>query len=286
MNYRSVSEFTARGAHHLVKGPVGLIFIEDEVEVASTIAHHLRLGFAALILFVPDQLALEDLPDGVVRVGCDTHAKDVVPEVLSQIIAVTPPTVWLYWGYNGEYLFFPFCETRTLGEMLAFHSEERREAMISYVVDLYAPDLTAHPNAVCRESAMFDRTGYFAAQRFRDGVALERQMDIFGGIRWRYEEHIPWTRRRLDRAALFRAKKGLRMRSDMTLSEEEMNTLSCPWHNNLTAAVASFRTAKALRSNPGSKWAIANFSWGGSVRFEWSSRQLLELGLMETGQWF
>ncbi|MFP4079841.1 MAG: TrmH family RNA methyltransferase, partial [Ectothiorhodospira sp.] len=52
------------------------------------------------------------------------------------------PGVWLYACYNAEYLFYPFCETRTVGEMLAFHAEERRDAMLAYVIDLYAADLT------------------------------------------------------------------------------------------------------------------------------------------------
>jgi len=48
----------------------------------------------------------------------------------------------------------------------------------------------------------------------------------------------------------------------------------------------SFRAAKALRRNPGSRYEIASFAWYNSVPFEWRSRQLLELGLMEPGQWF
>jgi hypothetical protein len=65
-----------------------------------------------------------------------------------------------------------------------------------------------------------------------------------------------------------------------------MNTYSCEWHNNLTAAVCSFRAAKALTTNPGSTHAIKSFHWHNSIPFEWHSRQLLDLGLMEPGQWF
>ena len=65
-----------------------------------------------------------------------------------------------------------------------------------------------------------------------------------------------------------------------------MNTFACPWHNNLTAAVASFRVAKALARNPGSRDEITSFAWRGSHPFRWNSQQLMELGLMEPGQWF
>ncbi|MFZ1345920.1 MAG: fasciclin domain-containing protein, partial [Tabrizicola sp.] len=43
---------------------------------------------------------------------------------------------------------------------------------------------------------------------------------------------------------------------------------SCHWHHNLTAAVCSFRTAKALRTNPGSRHAIPTFLWPNSVKFK------------------
>jgi hypothetical protein len=65
-----------------------------------------------------------------------------------------------------------------------------------------------------------------------------------------------------------------------------LNTYACAWHHNLTAAVCSFRTAKALRANPGSRGAIPTFRWAKSVPFQWQSQQLMDLGLIEPGQWF
>ena len=111
-------------------------------------------------------------------------------------------------------------------------------------------------------------------------------MDFYGGLRWRFEEHLPADRRRIDRIALFRTETGLRLLPDHRLSIQEYNTYSCPWHNNLTAAVASFRVAKALVRNPGSREQIRSFTWRNSEPFRWSSHQLMERGLMEPGQWF
>lgn len=287
MRYGSVDEFLRGGHQALAKGPVALIFCEDEVEIGATVLHHRKLGFAQVVLFHPPQLPLPPEAGDCRCVGCDLAVRNSVAAILGRVIARCPPTTWLYWGYNAEFLLFPFCETRTVGEMLAFHAEERRSAMVGYVIDLYAGDLGRFPNGVSREEALFDSRGYYALERFgSDGKRLERQFDVFGGIRWRFEEYIPWVRRRLDRVALLRPRKGLEMRPDFTLSDEEMNTIACPWHHNLTVAVASFRTAKALKTNPGSNWAIRTFEWPGSARFDWSSRQLLELGMMEPGQWF
>ena len=132
--------------------------------------------------------------------------------------------------------------------------------------------------------AMFDRSGYYALARpGRDGAPLPRQLDFHGGLRWRFEEHIPADRRRIDRIALFRSQPGLKLLPDHRFNIEEYNTYSCPWHHNITAAIASFRVAKALVRNPGSRDQIQTFTWRNSHPFRWHSQQLMDLGLMEPG---
>ncbi|MDJ1007565.1 MAG: hypothetical protein QNJ13_07025 [Paracoccaceae bacterium] len=288
MYYASAKEFQKTATAALGTGPVAIVVAEDDVEIETTIRHNLISGFRTVVLFAPDAIPLAEGLRGVVhRVRFDTLAPDAVTEAVNAVIEAAPEGTWLSYGYNAEYLFYPFAETRTVGEMLAFHAEERREAMLAYVIDLYAADLDAAENAVSLDDAHLDRTGYYALGRDGpDGLPLDRQLDFFGGLRWRYEEHIPETRRKIDRIALFRARRGLRLLDGYLLNDDELNTYACPWHNNLTAAICSFRTAKALRSNPGSRYEIDGFHWHNSVRFEWDSRQLLDLGLMEPGQWF
>jgi hypothetical protein len=289
MRYGSVKDFLARSGKLLAKGPIALIFVEDEVELASTLTHHLGAGFAAVLVFMPPAFDLpEALAAQVQRIDHDTLAPQMLTETVNAMIRAAPGT-WFYYGYNAEYLFYPFCESRSVAEMLTFHAEERRDAMLCYVIDLYAGDLSAHPSAVSLADAHLDRSGYYALARHGEGKdkhPRERQLDFFGGLRWRYEEHIPAPRRKIDRIALFRAKPRLVLRENHTFNDEEYNTYACPWHHNITAAVCSFRTAKALKANPGSTFDIHSFHWHNSVRFDWQSRQLLDLGLMEPGQWF
>ena len=289
MRYDSLKDFLNRGGKTLAKGPVALIFAEDEVELASTLRHHLTSGFGAVLVFMPDAFALDDsLAAKVHRVDLDTLAPDMLTDTVNALIAAAPGT-WFYYCYNAEYLFYPFCESRSAAEMLAFHTEERRDAMLCYVIDLYAGDLGAHPSAVSLEDAYLDKSGYYALARNdpdNHNHPRERQLDFFGGLRWRYEEHVPAPRRKIDRIALFRAAPGLELRADHTFNDQEYNTYACPWHHNITAAICSFRTAKALKANPGSTFDIHNFRWHNSTPFEWHSRQLLDLGLMEPGQWF
>jgi len=288
MRYSSLKDFLARGRAALAKGPVALIMVEDLVEVESTIRYHQIAGFKALVVFAPQALELPlALEDEIHRVAYSMAEEGALENAVNAVIEAAPG-LWLYYCYNAEYLFHPFCETRKVGEMLTFHTEERRDAMLAYVIDAYADDLSRCPDAVSLDNAWIDKSGYYALGRKdpESGHPRERQLDFFGGLRWRYEEHIPKDRRKIDRIALFRARPGLRLRADHTFNDEEYNTYACPWHNNITAAIVSFRTAKALKTNAGSTFAIPTFKWHNSVPFDWTSQQLLDLGLMEPGQWF
>ena len=289
MKYASLDEFLEKAKPTLGKGPLAIVFAEDPVEVATTLRHHLNAGFPQVALLAPDSIAIPaDLGEIIHRVTYDVHLDEALVAAINRVILAVPG-IWIYYCYNAEYLFHPFCETRNIREMLAFHTEERRDSMLSYVVDLYADDLARHPDAVSLDCAHLDKSGYYALGRpdaANHNHPKERQLDFFGGLRWRFEEHIPVPRRKIDRISLFRSKPDLVLRPDFTFSDEEYNTYACPWHHNITTAIASFRTAKALRSNAGSRFDIQNFLWHNSTPFEWHSQQLMDLGLMEPGQWF
>lgn len=280
MRYDSLTQMLATDAPS--KGPLACLFIEDDVEIGSTLRHHLACGFERIIVFARAGFTLPALSDDICHVVCDTPSQphDVLPPLIDACAGM-----WIYYGFNAEYLFYPFSDNRTVGELTTFVTEERRDVVLCFTVDLYARDLDQ--GAVSLESACLDRTGYYAlARQDADGRHLDRQMDFHGGLRWRFEEHIPEARRRIDRTALFRAKKGLRLRADHTLSDPEMNTVSCPWHHSPTASICSFRAAKALLRNPGSRFDVQTFEWANSVPFQWHPQQLLDYGLMEPGQWF
>lgn len=289
MRFNTLSAFLSAKPEAFLRGPSAMIFAEDPVEIDSTLRHHLDAGFRSVVLLAHPDFRIDPKLDArIERVDFDLTRGETLEAAVNRMIAIAPGA-WLYYCYNAEYLFHPFCETRSVGEMLAFHTEERRDAMLTYVVDLYAGDLDAAPDAVSLEDAWLDKSGYYALAR-KDAAnhyhPKERQLDFFGGLRWRYEEHVPHNRRRIDRISLFRARPGLTLQPDFTFDDEEYNTYACKWHNNLTATICSFRAAKALKRNPGSTYEIGNFRWHNSAPFEWHSRQLLDLGLMEPGQWF
>lgn len=289
MQYTDLGEYLDDVRDAPPKGPIAIILAEDAVEVDSTLRHHLDAGFLQVLLLASAELKLPHaLAEQVVRITYDVHQENALTTAVNRVIEALP-NLWFYYCYNAEYLFFPFCEGRTIRDMLAFHVEERRSAMMTYVIDLYAGDLKRYPNAVSLEDAHLDRSGYYALARQdpdNNWNPRERQLDFYGGLRWRFEEHVPWTRRKIDRISLFQSKQGLVLAPDFTFNDQEYNTYACPWHNNITAAVCSFRTAKALKTNPGSRWEIQTFRWRNSTEFTWHSQQLMDLGLMEPGQWF
>lgn len=165
MRHAGITEFLSQAPAALAKGPIALVFVEDAVEIDTTVRHNLHLGFKTNILFMPKEFDLaQDIADQVIRVDADIVRQGNREEIVNAIIAKAPD-VWMYVCYNAEYLFFPFCETRTVGEMLAFHTEERRDAMLCYAIDLYAGDLDAHPTAVDIDTAYIDRSGYYALGR-------------------------------------------------------------------------------------------------------------------------
>ncbi|WP_299201984.1 hypothetical protein [uncultured Tateyamaria sp.] len=288
MQFDSLSNFIRDKDAVPQKGPIAVVVVEDDIEVDTTLRHHQQAGFKQVIAFMPKRFKLaRDLSETLIRIDFDTSAPDALETAVNGVIVAVPAETWMYYCYNAEFLFHPFCETRSVGEMLTFHTEERRDAMLTYVVDLYADDLWSCPNAVSLDRAHLDRSGYYALARPDEkGHPKERQLNFYGGLRWRFEEHVPEVRRKIDRISLFKAKPGLKLRNDHTFNDEEYNTYACEWHHNLTAAICSFRTAKALKLNPGSTYDIETFKWHNSAPFEWHSRQLLDLGLMEPGQWF
>ena len=268
-----------------LKSPIAVILAEDEVELDSTVRHHAAQGFGTiLVVGAVGQTAFQDL-DNTHTFFDELNQLEDSLDILNQVIAQAQDK-WIYYCFNAEYLFFPYCEDRTIKDVLTFMQEERRTAVYTYAIDLYPENLSDHRSGVDVGSAHLDMSGYYGMDRFEGPDMVERQPEIFGGLRWRFEEHIPWEKRRIDRISMFKATKGLTIGADLRLSDPEMNTISCEWHHNLTMSVMSFRVAKMLMHNPGSAEAIHNFSWGGSGKFTWSSQELMELGFIEPGQWF
>lgn len=267
-------------ASKLVPGPVAIVRNEDDFDLTPSIQHLEKLGFENIFILGSERS--QKLPQShFIEVSHELETHQILNHLMDMLEGR-----WVYHGFNSEYLFFPFCEARQILDVLQFVEEERRSSVFCTTVDLYPSQIDRDTIAFDHDDAYFDSSGYYSRDRYDGPNPLERQIDIFGGLKWRYSEHVKWERQRIDRMGLFQARKGLRMDEAGLFSDPEMNTISCPWHNNLTCAIASFRVAKSLLNNPGSTFEIESFMWPRSKRFEWSAGQLMDSGLMEPGQWF
>ena len=263
--------------------PVALVLAEDAAGLSLTLEHLQNLGFPE-VLILGDNDPATPASEGVGWVSADVSTPLGALSILNRVLPYLSDR-WVHFGYNAEFLFFPYCESRQIEDLTQFLDEERRESTFGSVIDLYPSHFPL--TEISREGTMLDSGGYYSEARSDEsGEPIERQVEIFGGLKRRFEEHVPYAHRRIDRVPLFKARQGLRLDENFRLSDEELNTISCPWHHNLTACVASYRTAKALSINPGSRRAISDLQWSGSLPFEWNSRQLMEHGFMEPGQWF
>jgi hypothetical protein len=286
LRYRSLLHLNSSGNLKRRKIPLAIVFSEDGFGLAETVAHLRKLRFEDIIIVAATDYGITDeLEESVDIVPLMFRGDEQLAAILNFFIENAGPR-WLFWCYNGEFLFFPHCESRSISDVVTFMEEERRDSVASFVVDLYSDQMLGGQEGVSLEDASFDALGYYGLNRFGGPEALERQYDVVGGLKWRFEEHVPWVQRRMDRISLFKPSHGLEIDVSGLFNRPEYNTISCPWHNNLTVAIASFRTAKALIHNPGSREMIGSFMAPQSEKFEWSSHQLLELGFMEPGQWF
>ena len=77
--------------------------------------------------------------------------------MINRLIA-SVPGLWLFYCFNAEYLFFPFCETRSVGELLTFHTEERRDELRRDIRELDA--LIDDLITMARYDAGFSRDGW------------------------------------------------------------------------------------------------------------------------------
>ena len=162
--------------------------IEDDVEVETILDHHIKMGFKQIIVFAKSLPGVDDdTLTQVTTVYLDTFADDCVERTVNTLMPHLTGA-WGYVGFNAEYLFFPFSSSRLVAKLLAFYTEKRRGYMLTYVVDLCAGDLNADPTGVNVGDAYLDRAGYYVLARFdqRTHQPLERQLNFFSGLKWRY----------------------------------------------------------------------------------------------------
>ena len=151
----------------------------------STVAYHLMRGFRSILVFIPQSIVHPEVfATEVPTIRYDTLDKEAVECAINPILHWAPDTR-MYYCYNVEYLFYPFCKTRSIGEFLAFNTQEELATLVTFIIDLYAADLDQNPNVVCTQTAQIENSGYFAQTQVDPGhhnLPEERQLGFLVGF--------------------------------------------------------------------------------------------------------
>lgn len=259
------------------KGPVAALLCETGSLARRSADHLLECGFGAVLALGPGASSVGDDAPGIICADAAILAPRDRSRTLNRVISALEGR-WMLVCFNGDFLYYPFAETRGVQDLIEFQSSERRRAVMGYAIDLYSEAMRdgGEPDL---DDAYFDLEGWYGFE------ASDRQVNIYGGLGWRYEEYMPLALTRINRPALFRADKGVSLDETLWLNDPEMNTVACPWHNNPTIALMSFRRARTLLAHPKFSGGVAALKWRHSVKFEWRAEQLVESGLIEAGQW-
>ena len=130
-HHSDLSAFIKDAIPAMAKGPIALIFAEDEVEFNATIHHHLSAGFRHTVVFaMPEFDIAEDVADKIERVDYNMLTTGALETAVNAVMKAAGD-VWVYYCFNAEFLFHPFCEHRTVGDMITFNVEERRDTILT-----------------------------------------------------------------------------------------------------------------------------------------------------------
>ena len=84
MDYPNSTSFIKSEGRSLAKGPIALLFIEDDVEVETTLDHHIKPGFKQIIVLAKSLPGVdEDTLTQVTTVFVDTFADDCVAQTVA-----------------------------------------------------------------------------------------------------------------------------------------------------------------------------------------------------------
>ena len=275
MDYAGLDELIS--ANSAGSMPLAVVLCESAYLADATIDRLSEVGFDEIVaLGAVGEIAADTGAVKRVRHSITTAASRTA--ALNRIISWADGR-WIAVVFNGDFLFYPFSETRTIGDFADFLASERRTSAAAYTIDLYSDHLNQGDEKFDPRNAYFDTEGWYGFER--EG----KQAEVFGGVGWRFEEFLPSPLQRINRPAFFQASEDVALRDDLWFEDDEYNAISCPWHNNPTMALMSVRRALALKSHPNFRQAVPSLIWPGSEPFKWRSDQLIAHGMMEAGQW-
>jgi hypothetical protein len=277
MDYATPRDF-ADANPALPSGPVTVLLCESAENAQTTARRTISQGTRSIIAVGQGAACLEELDCHLIRIAEDP--RDLNPHQLLNDIFSALAERWVLWLWNGEFFFYPYCENRTLRDLAEFLESERRRSIFTYALDLYGDHLPGAHDDPSDLNLSFDRLGYHAFPE------QDQRLKLYGSLGWRFEELCPLWMQQIGRASYFKVAPDLSVTRDLQIEDAAYASVSCPWHRNPTAAMMSLRRTRRIFANPKFPGKRSQLYWRGTAEFDWSSHQLLELGMIEPGQWF
>ena len=151
-------------------------------------------GVDRIIAIGPGAKAAAERADrgDLIAAPADIANADSRAVVINRLIAAVAGR-WMLVSFNGEFLFYPYSESRRIQDFVEFLSWERRPAAMGYAVDIYSDALGREEDAFSLEDVYFDTEGWYGFERG------EKLAEVFGGLGWRFEEFTPRDMTRVNR---------------------------------------------------------------------------------------
>ncbi len=268
------------------KGAVAFLFLEDRFWAQRTIDHLEQIGFGQILAFGRAPVIADVSGECLATFEVADMRNATAVEILNKSMPRLANR-WVYYGFNGEFLHFPFDTTRKIDDFCGFISEERRVSVMTSKIDLYPKNGCALDAATELKECRFDKMGYFSRNR-EDmlGLPLDNQIDLGGGFRWRMMDHLPQDSFWINRSQIFKPVAGLRLGADFRFNLDAYETAQSKWHNSPSATVTSIRAYRYLSEQLGEDRSLHDLEYPGSAPYAGTGQQFMDLGLMEPGQWF
>ncbi len=180
--------------------PTAVVLCDTSFLLTETVDHLADAGFERIVAVGPAAEAAPDRPE-IVAAPAEIANADSRAIVINKLIAHAAGR-WMMVCFNGEFLFYPFRETRRVQDFVEFLSWERRPAAMGYAIDIYSDALGREEDAFTLDEVYFDTEGWYGFDRG------EKQAEVFGGLGWRFEEFTPREMSRVNRPALFWGRSG------------------------------------------------------------------------------
>ena len=268
------------------KGAVAFLFVDDDHWLCETIDHLDHLGFARIYACGSAIAGFSHDCKKLIWLETPQMRNKVAVDILNSKMAELAGR-WVYYCFNGEFLHFPFDETRKIDDFTAFLAEERRVTALSTKIDIYPATEISDLKKLEFGQCWLDRVGYYSnVGRDQHNNKIDNALNIQGGFRWRLSEYMPSDSQTLNRNSIFLAQQKLEMLHDFRFASRDYETAHANWHRSPTTVTASIRAYKYLRDHNKAEDIIGKLKYRGSAPYQKRARQFMELGFMEPGQWF